>query len=493
MSGTSSTQVGHARTRKTGLEPRRFRPQLSLGNYQALQALVQDLEGRSRDEAIRRVRSSIDVGEARKIQLKGMAVDDEGLQPTVVYLATLRVLRDLISQGWTPGCDDGGIYILPPDLSAESDDPSEIKAEVRNSFRFAIADQLLSPSVASFIARMERKGIGQVFADGPELATRIARMAEGGATDAILPVLELVTLEARDPFTGIKLQDIWRYSRLQWSIPYQQTPGRNVHYLVRDAAGPNRPVIGIAALGNAILGLSKRDDALGWSVQALARRLNASSEDEKNRLFCHLAGFMRDELSRVYADDFDLSGMSMHDAVRYLDRAATEAASARRADLEEAGNERTAEYLLTRRAHDLTEAGRAEEADWAAVARTQLYRRKRAASLADAYRTMAIFADAGVEQDPRSMTELLETEHGRRAVETVLRRIKQQALTENVMELITCGAVAPYNQLLGGKLVAMLMTSPQVVADVKSRYEGRVSLIASGMAGAPVTRVAALS
>ena len=493
MSGIGSAQTSQAKRRNPGLEPRRFRPQLTLGYYQALQALVRDLEGQSHDESIRRVRSSIDVGEARKAQLQGMAVDDEGLQSTVVYLATLRVLRDLISQGWMPGCDDNGIYILPPDLSADSEDPSEIKSEVRNSFRFAVADQLLSPSVASFIRRMERNGIGQLFADGPELAERVARMAEDGADLGILPVLELVTLEARDPFTRIKLQDVWRYTRLQWSIPYQQTPGRNLHYLIRDAAGPNRPVIGIAALGNAILGLSKRDDALGWSVQSLAKRLDASTDGDKRRIASHLVEFMRSELSRVHADDFELSGMSMHDKVRYLERAEAEAASARRADLQQAGDERTTEYRLTRKAHDLTESGRPEEADWAAIARTQLYRRKRAASLADTYRTLAVFADADVQHDPQRLAGLLETEQGRRAVETVLRRLKQQALAENVMELITCGAVAPYNQLLGGKLVAMLMTSPQVVADVTKRYEGRVSLIASGMAGRPVTRTAALS
>ena len=94
---------------------------------------------------------------------------------------------------------------------------------------------------------------------------------------------------------------------------------------------------------------------------------------------------------------------------------------------------------------------------------------------------------------PRKIRELLWTEDGRRAVEIVLRRIKQQAIAENVMEIITCGAVAPYQQVLGGKLVAMLMTSPQVVSDVKRRYSGKVSLIASGMAGRPMQRKPALS
>ena len=276
----------------------------------------------------------------------------------------------LFSQGWTPGCDDDGIYILPPNLSADSDDPSEIKSGVRDSFRFAVADQLLSPSVASFIRRMERNGISQLFADGPELAGRVAGTAAESSALGILPVLKLVTPEARDPFTKIKLRDVWRYSRLQWSIPYQQTPGRNVHYLIRDAAGPNRPVIGIAALGNAILGLSKRDDALGWSVQSLAKRLKASTDGDRRAVVSHLVEFMRSELSRIYADDFELSGMSMRDKVRYLERVEAEAVSARRADLQQAGDERTTEYRLTRRAHGLAEAGEAEEADWTAVADT---------------------------------------------------------------------------------------------------------------------------
>jgi len=455
---------------------------------------VRDIAGRDFGDRIRRIRSSIDVAETRRAQLHDMGLADDGLQPTVVYLATLRVLRDLASQGWTPGRDDAGIYILPPDLMEGSGDPSEIKSGVRDSFRFALADQLLSPPVASFISRMERQGISSIFADGPELADRIENTHRpAGQSSAIQPVLELVTTSARDPFTGIRLQDIWRYSRLQWSIPYQQTPGRNLHYLVRDEAGPNRPVIGIAALGNAILGLSKRDDALGWSVPALGRRLDAATPGGRRKLARHLVDFMREEAFRIYAEDFELAGLTPVEAVRYLEEAAAAAAAARRAALQEAGDERTADYVLTRKAHDLVEAGRAGDVDWVAVARTDLYRRKRAANLADTFRALSTFDEAELGGNPDRLRELLRTEPGKRAVETTLRRIKQRAIAENVMEIITCGAVAPYQHLLGGKLVAMLMTSRQVVNDIQERYEGRVSLIASGMAGRPVTRTPALS
>lgn len=482
-------------TEADGLEPRRFRPRLSFGYYQNLLALVRDIADRAPGDRIKRIRSSIDAAEARRTQLRDRGIKDDELRPTVVYLSTLRVLRDLTSQGWTPGYDDAGVYILPPNLMGDGD-PSEIKSGVRDSFRFALADQLLAPSVASFISRMERQGISAVFADGPELASRIEetrRKAGGDSVAGVRSTLELVTPTARDSFTGIRLQDIWRYSRLHWSIPYQQTPGRNLHYLVRDEAGPNRPVIGIAALGNAILGLAKRDDALGWSVPALGRRLDGASPGERRKLARHLVDFMRGEISQVYAEDFQLAALTPREAVRYLEQAAAAAASARRSALQEAGDERTADYLLTRKAHDLVEAGRASDVDWIAVARTDLYRRKRAANLADTYRVLATFDEAELADNPARLPELLRTETGRRAVETTLRRIKQRAIAENVMEIITCGAVAPYQHLLGGKLVAMLMTSTQVVKDIKGRYEGRVSLIASGMAGRPVTRTPALS
>jgi Domain of unknown function (DUF4338) len=477
-----------------GLEPRRFRPRLSFGYHQDLQALVQHLVGRPFDDRIQLIRSCIDTAEAWRIQLRDLGVGADDLQPTIVYLASLRVLRDLTLQGWTSGADDEGIYVLPPAIASAGEDPSEAKFELRNSFRFALADQLLTPSVVEFVRRMEQHGVAAIFADGPDLARRIEESKKVGAIDAaIQPVLELVTPEGRDKATGIRLQDIWRYSRLQWSIPYQQTPGRNLHYLIRDEAATNRPVIGIAALGNAILGLNQRDDALGWSVRSLAKRLSTGSLAGQRKIARHIVAFARDEVARVYADDFKITKLSAPAAVRYLEKAESAADAARKAALGAAGDERTAEYQLIREAHDLVESGQADEVDWVQVARTQLYRRKRAANLADTLRAIAVFEGAGLDENPLAMRELLWTDDGRRAVETVLRRIKQQAIAENVMEIITCGAVAPYQQVLGGKLVAMLMTSPQVVTDVRKRYEGKVSLIASGIAGRPIVRTPALS
>jgi hypothetical protein len=149
---------------KRGLEPRRFRPRLSFGYHQDLQALIRDLSGLAVEDSIHRIRACIDTAEAGRAHLRHLGVHSDDLQPTIVYLASLRVLRDLVLQGWTPGSDDDGIYILPPSLTAAGDDPAEAKSDLRNSFRFALADQLLSPSVAAFVRRMEQQGIAAVTA-----------------------------------------------------------------------------------------------------------------------------------------------------------------------------------------------------------------------------------------------------------------------------------------------------------------------------------------
>ena len=357
-----------------------------------------------------------------------------------------------------------------------------------------LADQLQTPSVEAFVRRMEARGIGSVFADGPELASRLEKAKrEGNPEQAMRPALELVDGDARDAATGLRLQDIWRYARLQWSIPYRPTPGRNLHYLVRDERGPNRPIIGIAALGNAILGLHQRDDTLGWSFNALSRRLDDSSPADQRGLARHLVAFARTEVDRIYTRDLKLADLTSEEKIHYLEDIEAAADSARTAALAAAGDERTAEYELIRKAHNLVQDGNADTVNWARIAKTHLYRRKRAAHLADTLRAIDVFERIGLDDNPLTLRDLLSTADGRRAVEIVLRRIKQQAIAENVMEIITCGAVAPYQQVLGGKLVAMLMTSPQVVADVRKRYSGRVSLIASGMAGRAMVRTPALS
>ena len=46
-----------------------------------------------------------------------------------------------------------------------------------------------------------------------------------------------------------------------------------------------------------------------------------------------------------------------------------------------------------------------------------------------------------------------------------------------MMEIIVCGAIPPYNELLGGKLVSILACSPTVIRDCTEKYKSQVSEI----------------
>ena len=55
-----------------------------------------------------------------------------------------------------------------------------------------------------------------------------------------------------------------------------------------------------------------------------------------------------------------------------------------------------------------------------------------------------------------------------------------------------CGAIPPYNEILGGKLVSMLLASPEVSAAYKRKYQKSPSIIASSLAGRTVIKPAEL-
>jgi hypothetical protein len=220
-------------TRGAGVAPkrdvsgglRRFRPRLALGYQDELFRLTRQLELLPHDEGARALSDAIEAADRRLAQFESFGLTLGDLFPTLQWAAALRVLRDLHIQGWAFQTDDEGLLLKSPGTSSSAD-PEFEKEAVRRSFAFARNAQLAEPSATRFIRSIERRGIKALLADGPELVDRIR--ARGAA--AIQPELELIEHGARDPATGLLLQDIWRYARHFWSIPYQSTPGRNMFY-----------------------------------------------------------------------------------------------------------------------------------------------------------------------------------------------------------------------------------------------------------------------
>lgn len=70
-----------------------------------------------------------------------------------------------------------------------------------------------------------------------------------------------------------KQHRLFRILRYYWSSPYSEYVGRRIKLIIRDRALPNKPVIGIAALGSPIIHIPERDDFIGWNKNNRTKNL----------------------------------------------------------------------------------------------------------------------------------------------------------------------------------------------------------------------------
>ena len=424
------------------------------------------------------------------------------------------------------------------------------KEAIRNELRPRLLQQFSDPNVRKFIRRMERppassrrKSVQTLIADGAELQARL-RAARDHATEdparaealrrAVRPYLQFVDAGVRDDHTGIPLGDIWRYFRYTWSIPQTPIPGRSLLYLVRDAAHDAHAVIGIAALSNCAVHLLPRDRAVGWSFSGLvdaltillgppeqraareasdpALRLHGlyqwlkpqfvdgttpSTESRRAALECVADWLLRGVSTAI--GEIEPQGLATQSEIaaptpqiverlRHLSRefaARRQQVLAGRSDDDGASEAVSAEVPVDDDLLDLE----AKHSSNAPVhnSRRMLVGKKRAFELArllDARRVLTSKREALV--DPASVLAALEQEEVRVATNTALSAIKSRRIGTNLLEITTCGAVAPYNRMLGGKLVALLLLSPEVAADNQRRYGREATIIRSQMKNARV-------
>ena len=66
---------------------------------------------------------------------------------------------------------------------------------------------------------------------------------------------------------------LFRILRYYWSSPYAEYVGRRIKLIVRDAGLPNKPVIGIIALGSPIIHIPDRDLHIGWDKETRTNRI----------------------------------------------------------------------------------------------------------------------------------------------------------------------------------------------------------------------------
>lgn len=413
---------------------------------------------------------------------------------TASLAAAACVLCDLASQGWDVEVGDG-VRVRPARSAAGV---AEEKQRVRRQEHLKRDEQLSRPSVRAFIAGIERPreyrgefvSIFSLMRDGWELRSALQAAAAQDPGDplalraAVDPYLQVVAPGERCQHTGLLLTDIWRYFRHTWTNYYATTPGRTLPFLVRDRAAKFHPVIGIAALSSAIVQIRERDDWIGWQPETFLAGLAA---EPTARMARWVTARLERGLAELHLTDLIQDGLywpSLWDApsADAIDRLVKEA-RARRRD----------HHRFVRQSDFKSRSGNADAATWELRAETDLFRSKRCLALADLLRGRAALQPfLWPRPTAEGLRRALADPQGRRAIAGILRRAKAESVGTEIADLAVCGAVAPYNAILGGKLVSMLAVSPSAIRAYRSKYSGYHSEIASAMAGRPIQRRAHL-
>ena len=432
-------------------------------------------------------------------ELNGIIADDNNIEDQK-YKSALNILIDLVQQGWQLEVHNGQLFLK---MSAQD---SVDKGYIRFRLSSERKAQFQDESVMRFVEKMETTkqynnqqiSIRNLIGSSDALIEKI----QNGDEPIVRPYIQLISHQ-KDVYTGYWLSDIWRYFRYTWAIPYKTMPGRNLFYLVRDAAQPFHPIIGIFALGNSVLNLTVRDDEIGWTVEAISKQLlrkkdvshsaqivsgtngktvgakverflETDDEYEKrireysSKTISILMGNIESAIKDLYVRDLDY-----HRGTKYPKPEKVEeliALSNQLRDLAIDNKKTTGRVNFEQEAQEI------------------LFKKKRAAELARLLEAKIIFNKYRANDTSEWLKKLMASEEGRKAVNVALVANRKTKIGSNMMEIIVCGSIPPYNQLLGGKLVSILACSPQVVRDYTDKYADQVSEIASRMKGEKVVR-----
>lgn len=403
--------------------------------------------------------------------------------------ALINVFADLAQQGWVIDWRDGR-YIGINDVPS---DPEHERAFKRSRFVVRRDEQLRKSSTRTFITGMERGkrfngkvvSIFSLMRDGRELAEKLTSICIDETEewrDCVSPYLSFVGGGATCPHTGYELQDIWRYFRHSWSNPYESIPGRTLQFLIRDQALEYHPIIGIGALSSASIGLGHRDEFIGWTE----REVIATQKVNKSRKLAKWISESIDRLiSEIYRQDFVNESLlpavlPKRVDVQTIDRLEVESTKAK-----------TSHFSALNRSDNKQQNldGAATDDQWEKQAETALFRGKRAAELAALLSLRNSFLDLvdGLKKSEVAGA-IIHSSAGRKILSRVIKAAKASTVGTEIADLTVCGALPPYNELLGGKLVAALSVCPRVIHEYKRRYGGIASVIASSMAGRRIER-----
>ncbi len=421
------------------------------------------------------------------------------------YKAALSALIDLTQQGWQLEVHDNQLYLR---MSAQdSIDKGYIRFRLGSERKAQFQDE----SVMRFVEKMEsiktynnqQISIRNLIGSSIVLIQKIQNNIE----PIVSPYIQLVTHQ-KDEHTGYWLSDIWRYFRYTWAIPYKTMPGRNLFYLVRDASQPCHPIIGIFALGNSVLNLTVRDDEIGWTVEAISKQLKRKKEiTHSSQAVSGTNGKTVSVKIEKYVETeeeyklrvADYSSKAIATLLSNIDVAIKDVY------VKDLGYHRGTKYPTQEKVDELLNLSNelrdlaidnkkaSGKVNFEQEAQEILFKKKRSAELSRLLDAKIIFNKYRAKDTSEWLKKLMSTEDGKKAVNIALVANRKTKIGSNMMEIIVCGSIPPYNQLLGGKLVSILACSPRVIKDYTDKYAEQVSEIASRMKGERVVRDSSLA
>jgi hypothetical protein len=439
-----------------------------------------------RREALRSLRHEISLANAK------VPLSDDWVK---LQLAK-NVVLDLAGQSWQLKIEGGNVHVHSP-MPAQGSAGDE-KDRVRQGHLIERDIQLSQRATDEFVKDMEQQRLGpsgwcsifSLMRDGRDLAEKLrvasvildkgARAAQ--LAQAISPYIQFVEGDAVCEFTGLRLRDIWRYFRLTWVNNYKSVPGRSIMILIRDAAVPNHPVIGIAALASSVVQQKVRDKYIGWDNETFVAEF---TKNPSTRVARRLVEALENLLNGIYLDDL-LEDTELDFRKKHLKQPNAELITRLYSEAKEA---RASHQRSPHTALHKSGTEKLEESDWEQKARTALFRSKRCLLLAKLLSIRITLAKYNFEESNlKSLKQAIESVQVRNAIGQLVRLIKAGHVGIDMMDIVVCGAIAPYNIVLGGKLVCMLLGSPEVVKYYATKYQKQPSIIASSMKGSPVRR-----
>ena len=457
-------------------------------------------------------------------------IDDEITGDQIRYLAVLEVLLDLIEINYDIR-KNSELHVVRPDPDRYKDDPEEFKKQERAILQKERQAQFQEESVREFIRKMERdtrrntnggRSVLELITGGERLYQDLSPLQDQSQEeiaedleDIVQPYLQKVEKRKKCEHTELDLMDIWRYFRYTWLTPYNTVPGRNINFLIRNAAKPKDPVMGIATLASPMMNLSVRDDYIGWTINAVENKLQRRKQvheyeeqlpegkrtpDKKTRTVTRTEWLETEKEYEKRVSDFctkirEALEKSIKNAIsniRYDDFAEEHS------ELSEESFDNPAEQVIEileeieEESEQTIEEGEDENPekidDWEKRSETALFRKKRARALQKLLRDRKYFQEHSDEDDVEFIRTGLNDESGRQAIKTALKEVKKERVGAGMMNIMVCGAIPPYNRILGGKLVAMALTGPKIINMYQNKYGDYQSEIASSMKGEAVSK-----